>query len=184
MFKASHIPNLICVVRIILVVPIVVSLLSGNFRWALALIFAAGFSDALDGYLAKHFDWRTRLGGILDPSADKLLLVAVIVTLTWLGLSPVWLAAAVIGRDLVIISGAVTYNFLIGPVQPNPSLISKLNTGFQLLYMLFVISNQAFDWPERIIILVIGAGLLFTSAVSGIDYVVRWSAKAMAAGRG
>jgi cardiolipin synthase len=166
----------------LLVVPIVISLLSGQYAWSLVLIFVAGVSDGLDGYLAKHFDWRTRLGGILDPSADKLLLVAVIVTLTYLELSPVWLAAVVVGRDLTIVSGAVTYNFLIGPVQPNPSWISKLNTGFQLLYMLVVIANQAFDWAADVGILVIGAAVLFTSVVSGIDYVVRWSSKAMAAG--
>ena len=183
MFRASHIPNLICVVRIVLVVPIVFSLFSGDFLFALVLIFVAGFSDGLDGYLAKHFQWRTRLGGILDPLADKLLLVSVIMTLTWLGLSPVWLACVVIGRDLIIVTGATVYNFLIGPVQPDPSLISKLNTGFQLLYMLLVISHQAFNWPENISVLVMGAGVFVTSVLSGLDYVLRWSAKAIAAGR-
>jgi cardiolipin synthase len=183
MFKAAYIPNLICGVRIVLVAPIVFSLLSGDFLSALVLIFVAGLSDALDGFLAKNFRWRTRLGGILDPLADKLLLVSVMLTLTWLGLSPVWLACVVIGRDLIIVTGATVYNFLIGPVEPDPSLISKLNTGFQLLYMLFVISHQAFSWPENISILVIGAGVFITSVVSGLDYVLRWSAKAIAAGR-
>jgi cardiolipin synthase len=183
MFRASYIPNLICVARIVLVFPIVFSLLSGDFITALVLIVLAGFSDGLDGYLAKHFQWRTRLGGILDPLADKLLLVSVIMTLTWLGLSPVWLACVVIGRDLIIVTGGTVYNFLIGPVEPDPSLISKLNTGFQLLYMLFVISRQAFGWPESISILVIGAGVFVTSVISGLDYVLRWSVKAIAAGR-
>lgn len=183
MFKASYIPNLICVVRIVLVVPIVFSLLSGDFLSALVLFLLAGLSDGLDGYLAKNFHWRTRLGGILDPLADKLLLVSVMVTLTWLGLSPVWLACVVIGRDLIIVTGGTVYNFLIGPVEPDPSLISKLNTGFQLLYMLLVISDRAFDWPENMSILVIGAGVFITSVVSGLDYVLRWSAKAIAAGR-
>ena len=67
MFRSSYIPNLICVVRIILVVPIVWNLLSGDFVTALVLIFVAGFSDGLDGFVAKQFHWRTRLGGILDP---------------------------------------------------------------------------------------------------------------------
>ena len=166
-------------VRIILVIPIVFSLLSGNFRWALILIFIAGFSDALDGFLAKNFHWRTRLGGLLDPLADKLLLVSVILTLTYLDFSPLWLACVVIGRDLIIITGATVYNFLIGPVEPNPSFISKLNTGCQLLYMLFVISHQAFNWPQNTVVLVTGAAVLFSSVVSGLDYVVRWSAKAI-----
>lgn len=179
MLRASHIPNLICVLRIILVAPIVVYLLSGDFRLALLLIFVAGFSDGLDGFLAKRFDWRTRLGGLLDPIADKLLMIAVFVTLTYIGLTPVWLAAVVIGRDVIIVSGAVAYNVLIGPVRPEPSIISKLNTACQLLYMLLVIAQPAFGWPLAVAILITGAGVLFTSVVSGLDYVLRWSSKAV-----
>lgn len=179
MLRASHIPNLICVLRIILVAPIVVTLLSGDFRLALLLIFVAGFSDGLDGFLAKRFDWRTRLGGLLDPAADKLLMLALFLTLTYIGLTPVWLAAVVIGRDLIIVSGATAYNFLIGAVRPDPSPISKLNTACQLLYMLLVIAHQAFGWPLSSSILITGAGVLFTSVISGLDYVLRWSAKAL-----
>ena len=181
MLSVSHIPNFICLARMILVAPIAMALLNHQYGLALLLIFIAGFSDGLDGFLAKQFSWRTRLGGILDPLADKLLMVAVFITLTYIGLTPEWLAAVVIGRDLIVISGAVTYNFLIGSVWPDPSPISKLNTGCQLLYMLLVIANQAFGWPLSSGILLIGAAVLFTSVVSGLDYVLRWSAKAFAA---
>ena len=180
MLRVSHIPNGICILRIILVGPIVFSLLSGEFFAALILIFVAGLSDGLDGFLAKTFDWRTRLGGLLDPLADKILLIAVFLTLTYLGLTPAWLTVVVIGRDAVIIAGAITYNFRIGAVQTDPTLLSKVNTGLQLLYMLAVISNQAFSWSLGLIILLIGAGVLNTSFVSGLDYVLRWSAKAAA----
>jgi cardiolipin synthase len=179
MLRVSHIPNLICVLRILLVAPIVAALLSGDFRLALLLIFIAGSSDGLDGFLAKRYNWRTRLGGLLDPAADKLLMLALFLTLTYIGLTPLWLAAVVIGRDIVIVSGAVAYNALIGPVSPAPSLISKINTACQLLYMLLVIANEAFAWPLGTGILVGGAGVLFTSVVSGMDYVLRWSAKAL-----
>jgi cardiolipin synthase len=182
MIRAAHIPNAMCIVRMLLVVPIVWSLLTGRFLAALMLIFLAGVTDGLDGFLAKHYDWRSRLGGILDPLADKLLLVSVFLTLTGIGLAPVWLAAVAIGRDLVIVAGGLTYQYLIADVEPEPSRISKLNTVFQLLFVLFVIANQAFAWPPRISILVIGAGVLFTSVVSGLDYVLRWSSKAIAAG--
>jgi len=178
MFRAAHIPNAICILRILLVIPIVMSLRSEDFRLALILIFVAGFSDGLDGYLAKKFDWRTRLGGLLDPLADKLLLITVILTLTFMNLTPVWLAAVVIGRDLIIVTGATVYNYLIGPVTGEPSIISKINTVCQLLYMLFVIANSAFAWPLDIGILLIGAAVLVTSVVSGLDYVIRWSVKA------
>jgi len=166
--------------RILLVIPIVMSLRSEDFRLALILIFVAGFSDGLDGYLAKKFDWRTRLGGLLDPLADKLLLITVILTLTFMNLTPVWLAAVVIGRDLIIVTGATVYNYLIGPVTGEPSIISKINTVCQLLYMLCVIANSAFGWPPAMGILLIGAAVLVTSVVSGLDYVVRWSIKAAA----
>jgi len=180
MFRAAHIPNSICVLRILLVIPIVMSLRSGDFQWALVLIFIAGLSDGLDGYLAKTFDWRTRLGGLLDPLADKFLLVTVILTLTFMDLTPIWLGAIVIGRDLVIVTGATVYNYLIGPVTPDPSVISKINTICQLLYILLVIAHQASGWPLETGILLVGAAVLFTSVVSGLDYVIRWSAKAAA----
>jgi cardiolipin synthase len=180
MLRASHIPNLICVLRMLLVAPIVATLLERDYRLALILIFIAGFSDGLDGFLAKTFDWRTRLGGLLDPLADKLLMLALFLTLTYMGLAPVWLAAIVIGRDIIIVTGAVAYNVLIGPVRPDPSVISKANTSFQLLYLLLVIAEQAFGWPLASTILICGAGVMFTSVISGMDYVLRWSVKAVA----
>jgi len=183
MLRASHIPNIICVMRILLVVPIVVALLDGEFTTALVLIFVAGFSDGLDGFLAKRFDWRTRLGGLLDPLADKILLVTVMLTLTSLGLVPLWLTYVVIGRDIVIISGAVAYNLLIGPVKPAPTMISKMNTMLQMLYIVFVIAEQAFGWLPPIMITLAGTGVFCTSAVSGMDYVMRWSRKAISAPR-
>jgi cardiolipin synthase len=162
------------------VIPIVISLRSEEFLLALVLIIVAGLSDALDGYLARRFDWRTRLGGLLDPLADKLLVVTVILTLTFMNLTPIWLACVVIGRDLVIVTGAIFYHYLIGPVPPDPSVISKINTVCVLLYIIVVILRQASGWPPEIGILLIGAAVLFTGLVSGVDYVIRWSAKAAA----
>lgn len=180
MFRASHIPNAICVLRIVLVIPIVLSLRSGDFQLALMLIVIAGLSDALDGYLARAFDWRTRLGGLLDPLADKLLMVTVILTLTFMGLTPIWLACVVIGRDLIIVTGAVFYHCLIGPVKPDPSLISKINTVCVLLYIIVVIGREATGWPPGFGVLIALAAVLFTSVASGLDYVIRWSARAAA----
>ena len=182
-FRRSQIPNAICGFRIGLIIPIVMVLNAGQFRLALMLMFLAGVSDGLDGYLAKRFQWRSRIGGWLDPLADKLLLVSVFVVLARIGLAPVWLAAIVIARDVIIIAGASAYQIFIGPVQPVPTRISKLNTALQLLYIVLVISYASFPWPPRISIVVIGAGVLLVSLVSGIDYALRWSSWVLAAVR-
>lgn len=89
--KPHDIPNVITAFRFLLVPPVVILLLQERFTAALIVFGVAGFSDGLDGFLAKRYDWRSRLGSILDPLADKLLLVSSFVTLGWLGLIPAWL---------------------------------------------------------------------------------------------
>lgn len=171
-------PNAISIARIILVAPILVYIVDGKYGLALILFFIAGFSDGVDGYLAKRFDWHTRIGALLDPIADKLLVGGTFLTMFFVGLVPVWLAALVVFRDVVIIGGATAYNFLVRPVEGEPTRISKLNTALQLLFIVFVLSNAGFGWPDRIAITVIGAGVLVTLVVSGIDYVWAWSRRA------
>lgn len=173
-------PNAISLLRILLVAPILLFILDGRFDAALALFFIAGFSDGIDGYLAKRFDWHSRLGGLLDPVADKLLVAGTFITLAYTQLIPVWLAAIVILRDVVIVGGATAYNFMVRPVQGEPTKISKLNTALQLLFLLFVLSRAAFEWPDRISITVLGASILITVVISGVDYVLSWSKRARA----
>lgn len=176
----SWLPNAISLLRIALIAPILLLILDGQFGWALALFFVAGFSDGLDGYLAVRFDWSTRLGGLLDPTADKLLMTGMFVTLAWTGHIPVWLAAIVILRDVVIVSGAIAYNFIVKPVPGEPTRISKLNTALQMLFVLFVLSRAGFGWPDKITITILGAAILVTVVISGVDYVVSWSHRARA----
>ncbi len=178
MLKRSDIPNLICVLRILLVAPTVAALLADRFGLALVLVIVAGFSDALDGFLAKRFDWRSRLGGILDPLADKLLLVSLYVTLAMLGSIPVWLAGVVLGRDVIIVAGAATYHAFFGPVQPEPSRASKLNTLAQLVCVVLVLLGSTTELPMATLISVAGAAVLVTGVVSGLDYVLRWTLRA------
>ena len=174
----AWIPNAICVFRIILVWPVIWVLLQGQYSIALVLIAIAGFSDGLDGFLAKRYDWRTRLGSLLDPAADKLLLVSVFLTLTYLGLAPLWLALTVVLRDAVIVCGAGAYQLLIGPVYGEPRRISKLNTACQLVFVLSIITQQGYGWPPEISVLLLGAGVFYTSVISGLDYVLTWSKRA------
>ncbi len=182
-FCAAQIPNAICVLRMLLVWPIVDALVAGRFALALALVGLAGLSDGLDGFLAKRFNWRSRLGGLLDPLADKLLLVSAFLTLSFLALVPLWLTTLVIVRDFVIVSGGLVYQAVVAPVQPEPSPVSKLNTGAQLLFVCAVIANHGFGVPSAALLIPSGAAVLVTSTVSGLDYVVRWSGKAARAPR-
>ena len=172
------VPNAICVVRMLLVAPLVWLLLEQNYVAALVVLIVAGLSDGLDGYLAKRFDWRTRLGGLLDPAADKVLLVSLFCALTYLGLVPLALTGIVIGRDALIVLGALTYQVLIAPIEGEPASISKLNTACQLAFVFFTITNAAFELPPKVSLVVLGAAVVFTSVVSGLDYVLRWSRRA------
>jgi cardiolipin synthase len=164
--------------RVLLVAPILYLIVDGEYVVALLLFVIAGGSDGIDGYLAVRYNWQTRFGALLDPVADKLLVSGVFITLAWQGLLPVWLAVVVILRDLVIFVGALIYHFLIEPVQGEPSRISKLNTALQLLFLLFVLSRAGFAWPQQISLTTLGAAVLVTVVISGVDYVLRWSDRA------
>ena len=164
--------------RIALVVPVLLLILRGEYGWALLLFWIAGFSDGIDGYLATRFNWASRMGALLDPIADKLLVAGMFVTLSYTQHIPIWLTAIVLFRDVVIIGGAVAYNYLIKPVEGEPTRISKINTVVQLLFLLFVLSHAAFGWPDQISITVVGAATLVTVVISGIDYVVQWADRA------
>ena len=180
----SWLPNAICIFRALLVGPIVLMLLREQYEVALVLIVIAGFSDALDGLLARTFEWRTPLGSMLDPAADKLLIVSVFLTLTYQGLVPLGLTVLVVLRDVVIVVGAVTYQCLIAPVRGEPSLISKLNTACQLSFVLFTVTSAAFMWPPQVVVISLGAAVTFTSVTSGLNYVVGWSKRAWRSTRG
>lgn len=166
-----------------MIVPIMMYIHDGRYGVALILFFVAGFSDGVDGFLAKRFDWHTRIGALLDPIADKLLVGGTFIMLVINGLIPVWLAVLVVVRDVVIVGGATIYNFLIKPVEGEPTRISKLNTALQLMFVVFVLSRAGFGWPDQIAITIIGAGVVVTIVISGIDYVWSWARRARDAGR-
>lgn len=177
--KPSDIPNLITVFRFLLVPPLVWLLLNDRFGAALVVFGVAGFSDGLDGFLAKRFHWTSRIGALLDPLADKLLLIASFVTLGWLGWIPVWLVVLVCLRDVVIVTGAVSYHFLIEPLTAEPSLISKLNTLAQILLVLAVMLNRDILPLPALWLDVLLYSVLAATLWSGFDYVWTWSRKAL-----
>lgn len=181
--KLSSLPNLLCVFRIVLAVPVVWLMVHDHFGWTLALFFVAALTDGLDGYLAKRFDWTSELGKVLDPVADKLLLVSVFVTLTLLGLVPLWLAVVVVLRDLVIGIGAAVYQRLFGPLEGRPTWPSKVNTVVQICYVLSVVGHAAVPELPAAIVTALGAAVFVTTVVSGTDYVMIYIRKAVRVSR-
>lgn len=171
-----QIPNAITVLRIALVVPLGWAIINGHDGLALLLAGAAGLSDALDGWLARQFGWQSPLGAWLDPAADKLMLAVGFVGLSIVGATPWWLTALVLGRDVVIVSGALAYHWLREHLVVAPSYISKLNTTLQIGWVLLVLFNRQ-GWIE--LALAPWAWLVAASTLtSGLDYVVRFAIKA------
>lgn len=170
----SWIPNVISIMRILLILPILVLFVNDEFGWALALFAIAGISDGIDGYIAKKYHWDTRLGAFLDPAGDKLLVAWSFGTLAYLGHLPVWLAVIVILRDVLIVAGSFLYHYLVRRLEGNPTAISKLNTGLEFAFLIFVMSRAGFGWPDQITITVVGAAVLVTVVISGYDYVSHW----------
>ncbi|MEM9016056.1 MAG: CDP-alcohol phosphatidyltransferase family protein [Verrucomicrobiota bacterium] len=147
-----------------------------RLRIGALIVFAlASLSDALDGYIARNFNQSTKLGRALDPVADKLLLLSGVITLSvtqWHAGLPIWFAALVIARDVLIVVGVITIHYSIGKVEMRPLLTSKICTFLQLGCVCWVLvdfwSVDARPWPLE---LFIALAALFT-VISGYQYLV------------
>lgn len=173
-----HIPNLICLARIALILPLLQAMVAGNHVLILVLFCIAAVSDGLDGYLAKRFNWTSELGKFLDPAADKLLLVAVFITAAWLDIAPWWVAAVAVARDLVIAFGALFYWLWFGPLRGRPTIVSKINTGVQIMYLLAVIMASGTGFPPREVLAALAIVVVVTTVASGADYVTSFLRRA------
>jgi cardiolipin synthase (CMP-forming) len=176
-----HLPNLICLIRLALVWPVASALNTGNDLLALALFMVAAASDGLDGYLAKRFNWTSELGKFLDPMADKLLLMTVFIEAAWLNIVPWWITAAAVARDVLIGLGALVFRVWIGPLRGRPTVISKINTAAQLLYLMAVMLSAAVGFPPREILDALAWVTLVTIILSGYHYVATFTRRAWAA---
>ena len=174
-----HLPNALTVLRILLVLPLVWCIRERRYDAAVVIALIAGFTDALDGWLAKHFGWQSWIGGIIDPIADKLMLIGCFISLGLVGAHPEWLTWLVVGRDVVIVAGAVTYHYLIGRISGEPTLLSKINTCVQIVYVVMQLFNLTtwIELPPAIITIAIYVTAALAIA-SGVQYVLIWSARA------
>lgn len=138
-------PNLITVGRLLLV-PLIISLIAdGSFGAAFVVFVVAGISDGVDGFIARQFNLRSRLGTYLDPIADKVLLVSVYLSLTFIDEIAGWLTVMVVSRDIFIIGGVMLAWVLDRPIEVKPLIISKINTAGQIILAALALANLAFD---------------------------------------
>ncbi len=173
-----YIPNLLTLARIGLVPWLVVLLQDHQYGWSLLVFVIAGLSDGLDGYIAKRYNATTYLGSILDPIADKTLLVTSYIMLSVLEIIPFWLMVVVVFRDLVIIGGNLLLILFFSSMQMRPLLISKLNTLLQILYIVLVLAALSFEWSYDAFVHNIGLAVAISSVLSGLAYVYIGSIKA------
>ena len=178
-FGWHWLPNILTFLRMVLILPFAGALYQGHYLAALIIFFIAGLSDGADGFLARHYNWGSRFGAIADPLADKALLVTTYLMLTLTGHLPWWLFLVVVGRDLVIVAGAVAFHFLVGRYEMKPSWLGKLNTFVQITVALALVMRLA-GLPMPVWVHAAGVPLVAVLAVvSGLHYVVIWGSRAL-----
>lgn len=178
MFSKPAIPNLISIGRVILVLPVVWLLVTDAYETALILFLIAGISDGLDGFLAKRYGWESELGSMLDPLADKFLLVSAFLCLAWLGALDWWLVGLIILRDFIIVFGATFYYHRISHFVAHPSYVSKLNTLLQILLVLALVFQLAYQMLPLLLIHILYWSVVATTLVSGVAYILTWGRRA------
>ena len=168
------IPNLITLGRIILVPIVVWAITSGEMRVAFFLFVAAGISDAVDGFLAKRLHMTSELGALIDPLADKALIVSIYVALGIAGALPIPLVILVVSRDIMIVSGFML-SWVVGkpmPVRPHP--VSKANTAAQIVLATLVLAEEAFGFDASLAAKVIIALVAILTLLSIGFYLAEW----------
>lgn len=178
LLKLNTIPNFLTIFRLLLVVPLLYFLLNQQYLYGFYVFFIAGFSDALDGFLARRFQWSSRFGAIFDPVADKLMMLVTYFCLTWRGHLPVWLFATVVGRDVWLVLGVIAYRWYTGSWDVQPSRISKLNTLLQVLLAIVLLCHLSLFSISGLIREGLIYLVLITTVASFLDYTLVWGRKA------
>ncbi len=166
--------NLVSLARLLSVPVTVWLILSGEWLFAFILFVAAGLSDALDGYLARHHNMQSELGGFLDPLADKALMVSIYVALGIHGDLPVWLVILVVSRDILIVGGVLLSFAMDLEISIEPLIISKANTVAQIALAATVLAFLAgLPVPGAVVAPLVYATAA-TTILSGGGYLVNW----------
>jgi cardiolipin synthase len=180
MQRMRNLPNLITLLRLCLVPVMAYYAAREEYAIALPIFLVAAISDFVDGYIARALKVVSRLGAALDPVADKLNMFVATVLLAWQGLLPLWLAAAIIGRDIVIVAGVIAYRLIFQPPDMKPTRLSKTNTFIEFGVLLVVMATAA-DWVDaRAWLPALFVVTLVTVVASGVQYVWLGTRMAMA----
>lgn len=174
-----YLPNIITIFRFLMIAPFLWALIQGHYHSALWIFVVASISDALDGYLARRFTWQSQWGAYADPLADKLLVVTTYITLALSHYLPLWFVALMVIRDTIIVLGAFTWFWLFKSIEVRPTLISKINTIFQLVLIIAILIHLSVSKLPFYFVHYLIALTALTTAGSFLDYVVCWSMKAI-----
>ena len=170
----TSIPNLITLGRILLVPIVIWAIASEQMELAFAVFVVAGVSDAVDGFLAKRFNMASELGALLDPLADKALLVSIYMALGIWGAVPRWIVILVVSRDIMIVAAVMVSWLFDKPVEMKPLMVSKLNTVAQVAFAALVLASLGFGFQpapyDRILM-----GFVTVLTLSSVAlYLVEW----------
>lgn len=168
------IPNLISVFRLLLVPLVIVAILEGLWLWAFTAFLIAGVSDGIDGWIARRFDMRSELGAVLDPLADKALLVSIYVTLAIVGALPEWLVVLVVSRDVMIVLAYVISWIMDRPISVKPIFASKVNTALLIGFATIVLAGNAFGFTLGPLDEILSAGIALLTMFTLAVYLVVW----------
>ncbi|MFN3348244.1 CDP-alcohol phosphatidyltransferase family protein [Pseudorhodoplanes sp.] len=167
-------PNLITMARILCVPLIVWAITSGQMLVAFVLFMLAGLSDAVDGFLAKRFNMSTELGAMLDPVADKALIVSIYVALGFTEALPRWLVILVVSRDILIVGGFLVAKMINRPMPVRPHPVSKLNTVAQILLAGLALGALALRFDAGSALPVLIGLVTILTLLSIAFYVAEW----------
>jgi len=174
-----YLPNVLSLARVAFIVPFLIFIAQHNYVYAFYIFLLSGFTDGLDGWLARYFHWNSAFGSLIDPVADKLLIVSSFIALACIGVLPWWLVVLVFLRDITISVGVVVWYYLLQSIIDfKPTYLSKFNTVLQLALVTLCLFKLAFmSVPTYLLDLLIIITTV-TTATSYLDYVWTWSYKA------
>lgn len=167
------IPNIITMIRILLTPIFVIYLINDQLLTGLVILVICGVSDGLDGFIARVFKQKSRLGSYLDPLADKIILVSAFVALSIRGFLPSWLSVTVISRDVLILIGVIILYLTEVDLNIKPAISSKITTCFQFITVIAVLAGEYLLSYKEYYLYLYYVTALFT-IISFLQYLFQW----------